>query len=631
LAGTYTDPEEVVDQLNDQLSATFDGIEFFLSGSGTSSLLGVQTTYAYGPEASIELVSVTSSLYGPSSVVGMGTLMSAAALTGTVTQYPSTSVPDVGHYDFSGFTANSLNLQIVIDGTDNVLIDNVVQTVVIPSSDQDISDVVSAINDAIDDGDIPGGFVASSVAGALKLTTLHVGNDAKLLVKSASTADTLLGLANTTNSGDSGSPCVSAPGATYSCGIVTGSVNSLGTICFTITADSQGVDGNNTKVVIKNSLTSSSFTLEVYSYGSQVESWGGLVKDPTSSKYVESFIATVSNYIRVVDNTDTLALPLAASSSSPYSLSGGTDGIPADPSDQDDLLIGSLTSMTGLQALSDTDQVNIDLVAVPGHTSTAIAQGLIDFTALRGDCFAIVEAPFGLNVNEVIQWQNGTHPLNDTRFDSNYAALYWPWVMIRDAFNHINVWVPPSGGVLSAFANSDSISAPWFAPAGQTRGLVQDVLDVFTRPTLEERDQMYGNANAVNPIVQFVDLEGFYVWGQKTLQRTPGPLDRVNVRRMLLYVEKQIRNGARSLLFEPNNTQIQTQFVNMATAILELVRSQGGLTDYVVSCDDTLNTPDVIERNELRAQIGIQPIKATEFILIEFAMFATGSFAESAF
>lgn len=630
LAGTYTNPQTVVDDLNAQVDSIQDGIQFFLSGSGTSRLLGVETTWAYGTAATLELVSVKDSMYGPGSVFGLGTLMTAASVTGTLTQYPATSVPNTGNYDFSSFAANTLNLQVVVSGTDNVIIDNIVQTVNLSSTSQTIANIVNTINTAIANGTIPGGFTATSVGGALKLTTNHYGNDAALLVKSSSTADALLGLDNLTHTGNSGAPCVSAPGATYSCGIVTGSANSGGIVCFTLTADTPGIDGNNTQVVITNHTADGNFDIEVYSYGSQVESWGNLTKDPTSTFYVESYLALVSDYLRAIDNTATLALPTPAPVTSPLALTGGTDGIPSDPSKQDTILLGSITANTGLQALSDTEQVDIDLIAIPGHTSTDVVQGLIDFAAnTRQDCFAIVDSPFGLTVHEVVSWQNGTHPLNDIRFDSDFAALYWPWIKIRDTFNSLDVWVPPSGSVMATYANSDNIAAPWFAPAGQTRGLVPNALDAFTRPTLDERDQMYGNRNAVNPIIQFVDLDGFYVWGQKTLQRTPTALDRVNVRRMLLYVEKQIKSQSRVLLFEPNDAKTQNRFVSMAKSILDTVQQQRGVTDYIIICDDTINTPDVVDRNELRARIGVQPTRAAEFIFIEFAVFRTGSFSES--
>ncbi len=335
----------------------------------------------------------------------------------------------------------------------------------------------------------------------------------------------------------------------------------------------------------------------------------------------------VSDYIRVTDNTVNPAGPVPAT----YALSGGTDGIPADPDDQDALIIGNELGMTGLQALSDPEQIEIDLLAVPGHTSTSVALEVLRMCQqVRLDCFAIIDPPFGLTVSEIVDWQNGVHPLNLTRFDNDFGAIYWPWLRFRDTTNRIDVWVPPSGSVLAVFARSDELAAPWFAPAGLTRGIVPNISDVFSRPSLEERDLMYGNRNAVNPIVQFNDIQDFVVFGQKTLQRRPTALDRVNVRRMMIFVEKQIKRRSRLLLFEPHDDVLREQFVSLANDVLEEVKAQRGITDFRVQCDAELNPSDVIDRNELRARIGIQPTRAVEFIFIDFSIHRTGSFSENA-
>ena len=281
-----------------------------------------------------------------------------------------------------------------------------------------------------------------------------------------------------------------------------------------------------------------------------------------------------------------------------------------------------------MYALSEPEQVNIDLVAIPGHSSTAVVTEMLQFCQVyRQDCLAIVDPPFGLNVKEIVSWQNGAHPLNTTKFDSDFGALYWPWVKIYDPYNKVDVWCPPSGSIMAVIARSDFLAAPWFAPAGLTRGQVPNITDVYNRPTLAERDLMYGNRNAVNPIVQFADVGGFVVFGQKTLQRNPTALDRVNVRRMLFYVEKQIRIACRSLLFEPNDEIFRQQFIEIATAILRTVQVGRGITDFIIKADEELNTPDVIDRNEFRARIGIQPTRAVEFMFIEFSIHRTGSFA----
>jgi phage tail sheath protein FI len=178
---------------------------------------------------------------------------------------------------------------------------------------------------------------------------------------------------------------------------------------------------------------------------------------------------------------------------------------------------------------------------------------------------------------------------------------------------------------MATIAQSDNLSAPWFAPAGTNRGIVHNITDVFSRPTLEERDLMYGYRNAINPIVQFVDFQGFVIWGQKTLQRLPTALDRVNVRRLMFVLEKRIRVAARQLLFDPHDAILEAKFVRIATAILSQVQVGRGIDDFRVICDETLNTPDVIDRNELRARIGVIPIRAAEFIFIEFSIHRTGS------
>lgn len=633
---------DLVNTLNLQLEPSVDGIEFYwtdpaaITGAAQgSSKIAVRSTFSYGASSSIEFVSVQDSLYGPvwdtgtedfvDGVTGLGQGMLAAAVTADGDRYPDSDSQTAGTYDFTGLTG--LNLQIVVDGTDNILIDNVVQTITIEGDSNVIADIVTAINDQIDDGDVPGGFVAVADGDSLKLNTLHVGADARILVKSSSTADALFGFDNVTHIGTSPSG-ISGSGTTYDNGITTGSLNDDDDVCFTVNADSPGIDGNNTQIIITTSVQEGTFSLQVYNYGSQVEAWGGLTKDETSTYYVESFLSLVSDFVRVVDNTDTGALPANGT----YSLSGGTDGIPSDPDTQDELIAGSDISMTGLQSLSDPEQIDIDLIAIPGHPSTANILALLTFCqSTRGDCFAIIEPPFGLNVTEITHWQNGTHPLNDVRFDNNFGALYWPWVQLRDTFNRVNVWVPPAGVVMGAIARSDSLSAPWIAPAGTTRGQLLTVNNVFSRPNLQERDSMYGNRNAVNPIISLPDIASYCIFGQKTLQRRPSALDRVNVRRMLLYVEKAIKLGARGFIFEPNDSATWASFTEMATTILSRVKNGRGISDFRVVCNASTNTPDVIDRNELRANIGVVPTYAAEFIFIQFSIFSNESFTESTF
>ena len=624
----------------DPAAVSYLSVDYKYADEFMGSRLGVRTKFSFGPSASLELVSVSDSLYGPESVVGLGIGMVPAQMTGSV----------AGPFDFTKLTEH--DLQIVVDGSDSVAIDNVNQVLHLSNLCKFISSsssscgvsysavtaqqVVDAINAAVAAGDVVGGFEAVKVGEHVSVKTMHAGNDARILVKSDSSLFRLLGfnapLKNPESSASAAGSYMTAEGHSpegvsgdseaANFGVVRGDSNRFGDVSVTVLADSPGIEGNGTQVVVRNNVREGHFSLEVYSSGVQVESWGGLSKDETSRYYVETFLTLVSDYVRAVDNVSNPSPPLDGV----YDLVGGSDGIPSDPDDQDYLLIGNEVGSTGLYSLSEPEQIDLDIVAVPGHSSTGVVMALINMCQnMRSDCMAIVDAPFGLTVKEIVNWQNGAHPLNTTRFDSDFAALYWPWVKIRDTYNNIDVWVPPSGSIMAVYARSDSLSAPWFAPAGVNRGVVPGITDVFSRPTLEERDLMYGNRNCINPIVQYADFQDFVVWGQKTLQRRPTALDRVNVRRMMFAIEKRIKTASRSLLFEPNDDTMRQQFIVIASRILREVQIGRGLTNFIIKADAELNTPDVIDRNEFRARIGVQPTKSTEFIFIEFSIHRTGS------
>lgn len=632
-SGTYT-ATQLAATLNNQLNTAIDGFQFYVSATNT---IAVETTFSFGPNASFELVSIQDAIYGgpvvggvdttATNVTGLGTGMTRASTTGSLAQYPA-SYQTAGNYNFAGLT--NLNLQIVIDGSDNANIDNKVQVIDLASlqgTNNTLTQVINTINaqKVENGGTLPGGWTAYAVGNNLAFRTDHFGEDARLLIKSDSTASALFGFSNLTVSGTSPSG-TTGDAAITTYGIVDGNSNTTGALTFTVTADSAGIDGNSTQVVIANNVREGNFSMQVFNNGVQVESWGNLTKDPTSTYYVATYLSLVSDWIRVIDNTGNTSPPLDGT----YSLTGGTDGIPANPDDQDAMVIGNQIGYTGMYALSEPEQIDIDLIAIPGHSSTSVVLALLSLCqTVRGDCLAIVDPPFGLTVSEIVAWQNGTHPLNNTRFDSDFGALYWPWVKIRDNFNRIDIWAPPSGSVMATIARSDALSAPWYAPAGINRGVVPNINDVFSRPTAEERNLMEGYRNCVNPIVQFVDFDGFVIWGQKTLQRLPTALDRINVRRLMFYIEKQISSAARQLLFDPHDDELEQKFVRIASGILSDVQVGRGIYDYLVICDSTLNTPDVVNLNELRAQVAVQPVKDAEYIFIEFSIHNKGDFTSS--
>lgn len=409
-------------------------------------------------------------------------------------------------------------------------------------------------------------------------------------------------------------------------------------LLLTIWAESPGLSGNNTQVAVAVD-DEGLISLTIYNNGIYVESHSQLNLDSTTTNnpyYIEQWINGFSDYLFIEHEATVSGLPIvgtytlgqtagtAGSDGYPYNI----DGLP-DSTAIDALVVGSTQLGTGLNALAEPEKIDIDLVAVPAINSTSVMNALIELCGItRRDCMAIMDSPASLSSLDVKKWHNGAHPLNTQRLDSSYAALYWPWVKIRDGQNAVDVWVPPTGSILGVYANAERISNAWAAPAGLRRGTIPTILEVETYAYLTERDSLYGNRNAVNVIVPF-PVEGPTVWGQKTLQRNTTALDRVNVRRLMLYLEKNMKIRTRFLIFEPHDEQLRSEFVRVATNLLNEIQRGRGLADFIVKCDEELNTSEVIDRNELRAKIGVQPTKTAEFIFIEFTLHKTGTFEES--
>ena len=207
------------------------------------------------------------------------------------------------------------------------------------------------------------------------------------------------------------------------------------------------------------------------------------------------------------------------------------------------------------------------------------------------------------------------------RVDSNYSATYFPDVFIDDETNNKPVFVPSSVAAYGALAYSDSVSFPWFAPAGFNRGALGFVRNTEVRLTSGDRDNLYDAR--INPIANFPD-GGFVIFGQKTLQINRSALDRVNVRRMLLEVKRQVSTVAEQLLFEPNNANTRARFVSAVAPILSLVQAQSGIEKFSIVMDDTNNTQEDVEANRLNGRIVVVPTRAIEFIAIDFIITNAG-------
>ncbi len=279
---------------------------------------------------------------------------------------------------------------------------------------------------------------------------------------------------------------------------------------------------------------------------------------------------------------------------------------------------GSLAYKRAINAISNPDEFDINLLVTPGvihRLHSNITNHAISKVESRADALYIMDsAAYNDSVETVLDTVKN--------LDTNYVATYYPWVMIPNRDSSIPVWVPPSVVLPGVIAFNDQVAHEWFAPAGLNRGGLTSVLEAKTRLTHSERDDLY--EGRVNPIASFPG-QGVVVFGQKTLQSKPSALDRVNVRRLLISLRKFIASSSRFLVFEQNTQALRNRFLNIVNPFLEQVQSNSGLSAFRVVMDDTNNTPEVVDRNQLVGQIFIQPTRTAEFIILDFVVQPTGA------
>jgi len=200
--------------------------------------------------------------------------------------------------------------------------------------------------------------------------------------------------------------------------------------------------------------------------------------------------------------------------------------------------------------------------------------------------------------------------------NTSYACSYANWAQVYDEFLGDKIWVPFSSVAGATFARNDSAEFPWSAPAGYTRGLVSgNVVNIAITPNQKQRDELY--KSNLNPVL-FSPSQGMAIFGQKTFSRKPSAFDRINVRRCFLALERPTKKASIFFVFEPNTEFTRTRFVNTITPIFEYAKNNQGVYDYLIVCDERNNTPEVIDSNEMRADIYIKPVRTAEFVLVSF-------------
>jgi hypothetical protein len=355
----------------------------------------------------------------------------------------------------------------------------------------------------------------------------------------------------------------------------------------------------------------------------------GSISGPTASGVIG--VAYDNNYINFTINAGTT--PFAVNDE--FSISLATVNL-FNPLGANDAA-KRVAIVTALQAeINSNSEVRSEiyeynLIVAPGYSEVVDELAALS-ASISDEAFVIADVPVNKTPEQAAVWANTSE-----RFSSQNIAYYYPWGLASNLDGR-NVVVAPSGIALRTYAYSDNQSYVWFAPAGVRRGVVTGVAQVgyvsgtFGTPTkfIEtnlnqgQRDNLYEFFKNINPIV-FFPGRGMIVWGQKTSYSAASALDRVNVVRLLMYIKRGLRKGSFPFIFEPNDKVTRDNLKAAADGFLGDIMAKRGLYDYVSLCDDSNNTPDRIDRNEMYMDIALKPVKAAEFIYIPIRVLSTGA------
>jgi phage tail sheath protein FI len=350
--------------------------------------------------------------------------------------------------------------------------------------------------------------------------------------------------------------------------------------------------------------------------------------------YYQTVINDNSNYTWVANDrsgaTSANAALIASSVNNlPLSLSfvGGSDGY-----SEGNAPLSTISA--GYNFFISPEDVDISLVLqgkpIGGSTSSQgftvanfqLANWIIDnICAIRKDCVAfitpddsVVTSNQGNQSAAVVAWRDILH-------DSSYAVLDSGYKYQYDRYNDINRYLPTNGDIAGLCARTDNQRDPWWSPAGFNRGQINNVIQMRWNPRQAQRDLLY--SNGINPVVS-IPGQGTLLYGDKTLQSKPSAFDRINVRRLFIVLEKAISTAAKYSLFEFNDAFTQAQFKNLVVPYLRQIQGRRGITDFLVVCDATNNTPQVVDANQFVGDIYIKPARSINFIQLNFVAVGTG-------
>ena len=370
--------------------------------------------------------------------------------------------------------------------------------------------------------------------------------------------------------------------------------------------------------------------LETFAFVSQASD--ALNVDGTSN-YYQTVVNSKSKYLFWLDHDETLTDAgksiysettfTTGTAALEYTLTGGTEDVDTLPT------TGDVEAALDLLADAETVDVNLlftagDAAASSGVTDTELANYIIAIANNRKDCLAVVSPP--------IEYSTSATPSTDvlawaaTVSRSSYGVIDSSAVKVYDKYNDVYRWITAAGHIAGLCAYTDQVADAWYSPAGFTRGQLRNVAKLAWNPKQADRDALYNLG--VNPLVSFPG-QGTVLYGDKTALAKPSAFDHINVRRLFIVLEKAIATAAKGQLFEFNDEFTRAMFRNMVEPFLRDVKGRRGVTDFLVVCDSTNNTGEVIDRNEFRADIYVKPTRSINFIKLNFIATRTGvSFSE---
>lgn len=381
------------------------------------------------------------------------------------------------------------------------------------------------------------------------------------------------------------------------------------------------------RVIVSPISSKGYFSISFYKSNELVENYDYLTLDSNSTSYFVSQLEKSENL------TLEIVSPFAPSSQDKeaeeltawfnacvgsYKFTGGGNGISGLTADY---IIGSSISATGINGFADPEAIKIDLLIVPGWSESTVITAAKNIVENRADCLYIMDPPFALPAQRAANWIDGkeTNLYSHEEVDSSFVACYAPWGKVYDSFSRSNVWCPPSGFVAATLVASMDRYYRWSAPAGLTRGKITSVKELEYSPSRTQRDILY--SSNINPIADF-RTDGFCIWGQKTTQRIPSALDRVNVRLLLNYIKRVVGEISNNFVFESNSGQTWNSWRASVESRLDVIKFNGGISNYKVVMGSNI-TPQDIAEHKMPGIIYIQPVEVAEYIPISFVVYGS--------